>query len=91
MNSCWSSSTLLLNFNFFFSFLGPHLQLVEVPGPGVNSELQLLAYTTATATSDLSCVCDLLLSSWQRRILDPLIEVRDRTCNLAVPSQICFC
>ena len=33
-------------FNFFF--LGPHLWHMEVPRLGVDSELQLLAYTTAT-------------------------------------------
>ena len=32
---------------------------MEVPGLGVGSELQLPAYTTATATPDLSCICDL--------------------------------
>ena len=40
-------------------FLGPHLQHTEVPRLGVESELQLLAYTTATATPDLSCICNL--------------------------------
>ena len=39
------------------------------------TELQLPAYTTATATWDLSWVCD--YSSWQRRILNPLSEARD--------------
>ena len=33
-----------------FTFLGLHLQHVEIPWPGVKSELQLPAYTTATAT-----------------------------------------
>ena len=32
-------------------FLGPHLQHVEVPRLGVESELQLLAIATATATA----------------------------------------
>ena len=32
---------------FFFCFLGPHLQHMEVPRPGVKLELQLPAYTTA--------------------------------------------
>ena len=36
-----------------------------------------LAYTTATATLDLSHVCDLHHSSWQCRILNPLSETRD--------------
>ena len=44
---------------FFFSFLGPHLQPMEVPGLGVKLELQLLAYPTATAMWDPSCICDL--------------------------------
>ena len=30
-------------------------------------------------------------SSWQRWIGNPLSKARDRTCNLVVPSQICFC
>ena len=39
---------------------------------GVESELQLLAYTTATATPDTSCVCDLHHSSRKLQILNPL-------------------
>ena len=44
----------------FFGFLGLHLWHMEVPRLGVPSELQLLAYTTATATAtwDRSCICD---------------------------------
>ena len=34
----------------YFFFLGPHLQHMEVSRLGVESELQLPAYTTATAT-----------------------------------------
>ena len=56
----------VLSFSFF-SFLGPHLQHMEVPRLGVKSELQVSAYTTATATSDLSCICDLHYSSRQCR------------------------
>ena len=37
---------------FFFVFLGPHPRHMEVPRLGVESELQLLAYTTATAMPD---------------------------------------
>ena len=40
----------------FFVFLGPHLQHMEVPMLGVELELQLPAYTTATATPDRSCI-----------------------------------
>ena len=35
---------------FYFCFLGPHPWHMDVPRLGVESELQLLAYTTATAT-----------------------------------------
>ena len=48
--------------SFFFFFLGPHLQHMEVPRLGVKSEIQLLAYTTATTTQDLSHVCDLTIA-----------------------------
>jgi len=77
---------------FLFYFLGLRLGHMEVPRLGVQWELQLPAYTTATATatSDLRCVCDLHHSSWQRQILNPLSEARDRTRNLMVPSRICF-
>ena len=49
-------------FCFFFSFSGPHLQHMEVPRPGVKSELQLQTCTTATAMQDLSRICDLCCS-----------------------------
>ena len=50
---------------------------MEVPRLGVESELQLPAYTTAIATQDSSCVCDLHHSSRPRQILNPLSEARD--------------
>ena len=61
---------------FIFVFLGSHLRHMEVLRLGVESELQLLAYTTATATPDLSHVWDLHHSSRQRQILNPLSEAR---------------
>ena len=39
---------------FFFGFLGLHPWHMEVPRLGVESELHLPAYATATATPDLS-------------------------------------
>ena len=57
---------------------------MEVPRLGVKSELYLLAYNTATATSAPSHVCD------GSAILIPLSEGRDRTHSLMIPSQICF-
>ena len=44
----------LFLFLFLFFFLGLHLRHMDVPRLGVESELQLPAYTTATATLDLS-------------------------------------
>ena len=49
------------------------------------------AYTRTTAVLGVSHICELYHSSQQRWILNPLSEARDRTCNLIVPSQICFC
>ena len=87
-------NTVLLGFSvlifFFFSFLGLNPWHMKVPRPGIKSELQLPAYTTATAMQDLSHVCDLHHSSQQGQILNPLSKARDRTHNLMVPSQIHF-
>ena len=75
---------VLINFfwtyicRFFFFFNGPHLWQMEVPGLG--------AY--ATATQDLSHVCDLQHSSWQHWILNPLREARDRSCILLDTSWV---
>jgi len=63
---------------------------MEVPRLGVELELQLSAYTTATAMQDPSLICGLHYSSLQSQILNPLSEARDQTRNLMVPSQICF-
>ena len=61
---------------------------MKVPRPGVESKLQLPAYTRATATQDSSRVCDLHCSSQQCQILNPLLEARDRTYILMVTSWI---
>ena len=63
---------------------------MEVPRLGVQRELQLLAYATATATLNQSRVCDLHHSSWQRQIFNPLSKASDQTLNLMVPSRIHF-
>ena len=57
---------------------------MEVPRLGVESELQLLVYTTAIATPGQSLLCDL----WQHWILNPLSEARDRTHILMDTSEI---
>ena len=46
------TSSLPLPYFFFFFFLGLHPQHMKGPRLGVESELQLPAYTTATAMPD---------------------------------------
>ena len=60
---------------------------MEVSRLGVESELQLLAYTTATAMWDLSSICDLHHSSGQRQIINLLSKARDQTLVLMDTSQ----
>ena len=59
----------------------------KFPGQGVESEPQLLACATATAACHLNHACNLHHSSWQRWILNPLSEARDRTHVLMDASQ----
>ena len=61
---------------------------MEVPMLGVESELQLLACTTAIAMLDLSHVCNLHRSSGQCQILNLLIEARDGTPVFVDSSQV---
>ena len=82
---------LPFSFFLFFFFLGPHWRPREVSRLGYKSELQLLAYTTATAMQDPSCIFDLHHSSQQHQILNPLSKARDGTHDFIVPSWICFC
>ena len=91
------------SFFFFFvflSFLGPYPQHMEVPRLGelffFLSFCLFWGHThsiwkfpgRATATWNLSHICDLHRSSQQRWILNPLSEAGDWTCNLMVPSQV---
>ena len=67
---------------FFFCFLGSNPRHMEVPRLGVQLELQLLPYATATAMQDPSCICNLHHSSRQCQILNLLSKARDWTCIL---------
>ena len=66
-------------FVFVFVFFGPHPWHMEAPRLWVQSQLQPLAYTTVTATLDLSHVCDLYHSSQQHWIPNSVSEARDQT------------
>ena len=61
---------------------------MEVPRLRVISELQLPAYAAATATPDLSHICDPRCSVTQRQILSPLSDAGDQTCILMDISQV---
>jgi len=63
---------------------------MEVPRLGVEFELQLPAYTTATDIWDPRCVFDLHHSPQQHQILGPLIKAREQTHILMDTSQIRF-
>ena len=74
---------------FIYLFiLWPHVPHMEVPRPGVESELQLLAYATAMATWYLSLICDLCCSLQQCQILSPLSKARDKTPSSWILCQI---
>ena len=73
----WSYCFLFVCFFSSFCPLGLHPRHMEVPRLGACSKLQPPAYATATATQDLSHVCDLHHSSRQRQILNPLSKDRD--------------
>ena len=86
LNSRTQDFLLYFSRNFillFYVFLGLHPWHMEVPSLGVELEMQLLVYTIATATPDLSCrICDLDHSLQQCRLFNPLSEARGQTCIL---------
>ena len=71
-----------------FCFLGPYLLHIEVPRLGVELKLKLPAY--ATATQNLSHICDLHRSLWQLWILNQLSRARDQIHILMDTSQVSF-
>ena len=79
---------LLVWFGLVFVYLGRHPWHMDVPRLEVEPELQLPAYTTATATWDLSCG---RRHSWQCWIINPLSEARDQTLILMDTSHVSYC
>ena len=64
---------------------------MEISRLGIEPEVQLLTYATATATLDPSQICDLHHSSRQHQILNPLSGAKDWTHILMDTSHIHFC
>ena len=52
----YTETRISINLFFFLFFLHSHLWHMEVPRPGVEFELQLSVYTTATSMPDLRCL-----------------------------------
>ena len=77
-NICWVPTIFFLSFSFFFFGAAPTAH-GSSQARGVESELQQPACTTATATRDLSHICDLHHSSQPHQILNPLNVARDQT------------
>ena len=86
-----NSIYLFIYLFIYFGFLGPHLKHREVSRLRVETEQQLPAYLTATAMPDPSCICNLLYSSWQCQIPNPLSEAKDRRLVLMDTIRIHFC
>ena len=86
---CLSTFALFFLSFFFFLLFRAAPVAYEVPKLGVELEIQVPAYSRATATQDLSRVCDLHHSSWQCWIL-PMSEARDWTRILMDPSWVCY-
>ena len=85
----WNCSPCLPFFLFVcFLFFRATSMHMEGPRLGVESELQLLAYTTATTMPDPSPIFYLCQSSQQRQILNPPSKARDWSCILMDPSWV---
>ena len=78
-NTGFGSSYLSIFFFFFFVFLGLYSTASGSFRLGVESELQLPAYTAAIARPDGSRIQELRCCLWQCWILNPLSETRDQT------------
>ena len=75
---------LFLLFFFLFRATLVHMEVLRL---GVESELQVSAHATATATPDPSHICDPHHSSWQRQIPNPPSEARDKPTPSWIPAE----
>ena len=83
-------SPFLLLLLFFFFFLGTHIQHMEFLGYGLNGTCKWWNMSQPQPISDLSHIYDLCCSSRQRRILNPLSEVKNWICILMDTRQFLY-
>ena len=79
------------NLKIYIYFFRAAFATYVISSLGVNSELQVPAYTTAIGMQDLSHFCDLCHCSQQRQILSPLSKARDWAHILMDPSRVHYC
>ena len=91
INTFYTYKYLPINIFFFLCLSRASLTASKIPRLGVKLELQLPAYTTATAMQDPSLVDGLHHSSRRRQIFNPLGEARDGTCILMDNSWVRYC
>ena len=75
-------------FSFFFCFLGLQVLHMQVLRLGAELKLQLLTY--ATATWNLSHICDLHHSYGNTTSFNPVSRARDQTQILMDTSRVCY-
>ena len=80
----------LKNFLIFLLFLEPYPWRMEVPGQGVELELQLPAYTTATATPNPGRIYNLHHGSWLCWILTLLSKAGIKPASSMDISRVHF-
>ena len=76
--------------NFFFVFMGPHLQHMEVPRLCSNRSYSCQPTLRPQQLPDLSRIHDLHYCSQQCWILNPLSGARDQTLVLMDTSWVCY-
>ena len=90
VDECWWELQAFLRgplFIYFFCFLGLHLRPMEVPRLGVKLELLRHCHSKTRSKPHLWPNH----SSWQQQSLNPLSEVRYRTCILMDASPVGYC
>ena len=82
---------IIIHHVFIISFsMGPHMGHMKVPGLGVDSELQLPAYTTEQHKIRATSACSLHHSSWQGQILNPPSKGRYQICIFMDTNWVYF-